>query len=630
MKVLPKILLVFNKHKIISSLFPLLVVGAVFLLSVSKLQAQTKSKAELNRFQKKEYYDKLKKQPKTYYEVLKKKPSIYDGKYFSFYENGNVRQKGNYKNGIMDGEWGFYFENGNPSRVGHFSEGTPDGYWTYYYEGGLEKAKGNIENGKQSGEWFQYFENGKIKQKGIYKDGNQIGFWNYYHEDGSEKAVAYFSGDTSYYKEFFLEGGLKAEGILLNGVSHGAWTYYHQNGAKKATGFEKAGKKEGLWKFYFENDSLSAVGFFENGEETGTWEYFHPNGQINATGNYVDGQKEGKWNMYYETGERLSTTDFDNGDGDFVSYYPNGKVKTKGRILKGLNEGLWEYFSEDGKLEGKCTFLKGRGKYEGYYPDGAKRISGELKNNEKVGSWEIFNPDGSLVGLYTSFTEAAKVPMSFKTVKDSIKSPEKVTEQATMVKIKKKWRHFKKQINEPTGWILGTNPVAVVFNSLPFYIEYHWKNRLGYEASYTIMRTPFDADFSNPASNITHANGYSIGLKQKLYFEEDIYGSPYWAQEIRYSNQAISERVLPPGDTVFTDHNGTDSRVELSILAGTRFFKKLNNGHHLSVDLFIGLGYGLRTHSLSPDETIFANYDRRNYTIPFRLGFSIGYYLNKN
>ena len=64
-----------------------------------------------------------------------------------------------------------YYENGQLTFKGNFKDGKPDGLSETYYENGQLWIKGNYKDGKKDGleEW--YYENGQLTQRANYKDG---------------------------------------------------------------------------------------------------------------------------------------------------------------------------------------------------------------------------------------------------------------------------------------------------------------------------------------------------------------------------------------------------------------------------------------------------------------------------
>ena len=72
--------------------------------------------------------------------------------------------------GYEEGNWTSYYENGQIKKEGNFKDGKEDGKWTYYYENGQIKEEVNFKNGEQDGKWTYYYEDGTLQKEEIYKD----------------------------------------------------------------------------------------------------------------------------------------------------------------------------------------------------------------------------------------------------------------------------------------------------------------------------------------------------------------------------------------------------------------------------------------------------------------------------
>ena len=57
---------------------------------------------------------------------------------------------------------------------GKISKGKREGEWLWYWENGQLKEKVNYKDGKKEGEQLRYYENGKLEKSEIYKDGKLI------------------------------------------------------------------------------------------------------------------------------------------------------------------------------------------------------------------------------------------------------------------------------------------------------------------------------------------------------------------------------------------------------------------------------------------------------------------------
>ena len=92
----------------------------------------------------------------------------------SYYENGQLEKKGNYKEGLReDGLWEFYYKNGQLLEKGNFKDGRKDGTWEYFYKNGQLSSKGNWKDNNPDGLWEEYHKNGQLSYKYNYKDGKK-------------------------------------------------------------------------------------------------------------------------------------------------------------------------------------------------------------------------------------------------------------------------------------------------------------------------------------------------------------------------------------------------------------------------------------------------------------------------
>ena len=85
-------------------------------------------------------------------------------------------QQGKLKNGKWDGPWVSYWENGQLWDKGTFMDGEREGPWVSYRENGQLSSKGTYKDGKKEGPWVRYFEDGTVNKKltGTFKDGKLV------------------------------------------------------------------------------------------------------------------------------------------------------------------------------------------------------------------------------------------------------------------------------------------------------------------------------------------------------------------------------------------------------------------------------------------------------------------------
>jgi uncharacterized protein len=164
---------------------------------------------------------------------------------------------------------------------------------------------------------------------------------------------------------------------------------------------------------------------------------------------------------------------------------------------------------------------------------------------------------------------------------------------------------------------------------MPFYLEYYYQERLGYELNYTIFRNPFFQSPSDVPVNTQYVRGFSVHLKQKLYNKDKENGMFYYAQEARFS---LNNYHAIKDSSGFTNHlQATERKYEFSFLIGDRLSKSAKN-RGWSLDVFLGLGIGYREISKHYQSTpkldgYLPGLKTSKVTFPIRFGFSLGYLL---
>jgi len=596
------------------------------------------------------FYDKEKKNPKEIYFLKNEKP---DGLYESFYYNNKLKSKGIFDNGIQIGNWFYYYTNGHLKMNGSYITGKRSGEWTYYFENGKKQMTGNLKNGTRDGLWKFYYENEELKSVGSFLLGKKENEWKYYYEDGVLKATSAFKSDKGFYTEYDHNGKKNAEGWIVNGQSDSTWKYFYNNGKLKAEGIEKNGLKNGVWKIYHNDETLAATGNYNDGLTNGKWIYFHKNGKVSSEGVEKSGQKDGKWNLYYPTGSFKGSGEFIEGSGIYKEYYESGKIKTQGLLVKGIYEGLWRDYYEDGNLEGEINYKNGEGIYNGFYPNKSLKMKGEMKNGKRIKTWELFKADGTTAGFYKNYHDEKNdndVENEFDTIletseapKDSIKmdsvrkkliiydidsKPHK-NKKSSFKFYKNQSRYFKPRLNEYRAFILSANPIATIFNQLPFSIEYYMRERLGYEFTFSLLRYPFFKMDKSINNDKLYLRGQSFAFKQKFYNVDTESGMFYFAHEIKYTSIIHSAKDYDSTLNLNRLLTSNEKKIEYSILLGDRWMQRAG-ARGFTFDIYVGIGVGYRNYKTNFEDNkkftaIFENLKTSPLVIPLRVGFSLGY-----
>ena len=89
----------------------------------------------------------------------------------SWYENGQKKSEGNFKDGKKDGLQTEWYENGQKKQEGNYKDGKMDGLLTYWFKNGQKQGELNYKDGKYHGLWTSWYENGQKETEGNWKDG---------------------------------------------------------------------------------------------------------------------------------------------------------------------------------------------------------------------------------------------------------------------------------------------------------------------------------------------------------------------------------------------------------------------------------------------------------------------------
>jgi antitoxin component YwqK of YwqJK toxin-antitoxin module len=367
-----------------------------------------------------------------------------------YYDNGELKQEVNLKNGELNGLFKQYHENGKLHISGNFLSGKENGVFKEYYEDGSTKVECTYLNGKMDGEYKRYMNN-LLEIKQIYKLGMLEGPFTYFFYD--DKGVLN-SKTTGYYLNDSLNGKLNTIKIE-NGIEEIMEDINYSNGSK-----------EGLCKIYLSEDTLQTAEYkngqlngvctlqvmvelnsFGSSEKFTTWQIVsiqnYSNGILQgqssfyafdkkiAEGNYLNGDLNGTWIEYVPSGtyqgEIKNKINYKNGKRDGLSelfFYPDFKPNTK--IINGLtytsevqvfNKAYFVSNYKNGYKDGEYIIIDSlgtiieKGQYSqdkktgnwtkliANYQDSTDRIyeTGEYLEDEKHGKWKIYDMNNNIL-----------------------------------------------------------------------------------------------------------------------------------------------------------------------------------------------------------------------------------------
>ena len=168
---------------------------------------------------------------------------------------------------VKQGYYKSFWENGNRKEEGAFKEGKKDGVWTYFADSGTEKISEEIWEEGRILHHATYYPNGNLRSESAYSDGVETTI--YYYENGNRER----------------------EGAYKNGRENGLWTWYYENGNKKEEGVFRDGKWDGAWTWYREDGTMQYERAYLNGVERGVWTWWDEHGNKTRQETWQDGYR---------------------------------------------------------------------------------------------------------------------------------------------------------------------------------------------------------------------------------------------------------------------------------------------------------------------------------------------------
>lgn len=202
------------------------------------------------------------------YEGITDLNGLRQGLWKEYYETGELRSQGKYKNSIPIGPWNFYFTDKTVEITGSYNnKGEKQNEWIWFYPNGDTMTVAHYEEGDLEGPYAEYDENGKYLVKGSYEGGVEQGGW-YYRTNNVTEQGKYDGGLRIGLWETLYDTGKPAYEIHYDqGLRDGKYTAYWDNGNIKTTGKYIKGLQDGSWTQYDEDGTLILTTIFKNGNE---------------------------------------------------------------------------------------------------------------------------------------------------------------------------------------------------------------------------------------------------------------------------------------------------------------------------------------------------------------------------
>ena len=285
------------------------------------------------------------------------------GVWISRYEDGTLKQTGQFNKDIPVGEFKYYYPNGRLKAVMEFRPGGQVAFAKIFFdsEENTLMAEGKYIDQKKDSLWVYYFPSGKISTRESYLNDQRHGQSEVFYEEGgiSEQANYEKGVKSGPWKQYFPNGKPKMEATVVEGLKYeGPFVEYYPDGSKKVKGEYLDGKKNGSWWHFNEDGSPEIIYLYSNGKileehpQNGTFKEYFADDLLKSEYTYKEGKKHGPFKEYYHKGDWITETAVDQfGNERQVQRLHNTQVKREGSYFQGELTGTVTYYSEEGKVE---------------------------------------------------------------------------------------------------------------------------------------------------------------------------------------------------------------------------------------------------------------------------------------
>lgn len=318
--------------------------------------------------------------------TVKYKNGIKEGGYKLFYDNGLLKEEGQYLKNLKTGKNNTYDIYGNLRREENFAviideQGRAvsvlNGKVRYYFNNNRISSDLIYKSGKKNGLCMEYYDGAEniLRTKAVYKDDLKHGSYTNYRKDGKieQKGI--------YYQE------IKVGDTIYKNAYDGEIIHYHPNGAINRIERWQDFKKEGIWEKYYENGQLNLKTKYESGLKTGHETQWDINGNKIA---------ETVFEIISENGIKKSVKQ------GVQSTWKNGVLSSVTTYKNDLRNGLHKTYYPDGTIEREINFENDsvQGKNFSYYEDGKLKYEHNYRStrsgNHFIGWNKSYDENGEL------------------------------------------------------------------------------------------------------------------------------------------------------------------------------------------------------------------------------------------
>jgi len=148
-----------------------------------------------------------------------------NGKWTTFYNNGNVKTISHYQHGNLGGDYKRFSENGKLLEEKLYIDGFEENEMKAFDNQSYQQPEYEVVNGVHK----EFFENGNPKSVGKMRDGVKIGIWKYFYQKGSVWAKGRYLPKVTNHKTKIEKGDNFDVNLLLEDkyIKTGKWKFYN-------------------------------------------------------------------------------------------------------------------------------------------------------------------------------------------------------------------------------------------------------------------------------------------------------------------------------------------------------------------------------------------------------------------
>jgi antitoxin component YwqK of YwqJK toxin-antitoxin module len=196
------------------------------------------------------------------------------------------------ENGLKQGYWESFYPNGKIQYRGDFKDNRPVGLFVRYFPSGNKMAEMNFcDEGRRSMAEI-YHESGVIAARGIYIDEKKDSVWSY------------FTG---------TDARLTSTETYVNGLKQGLSATWYPNGKHAETFWYENDLRNGPWNQFYDSGRLKVRSAFKDGQREGEFIFYTNEGRIEIKGNYRNNQMHGDWSFFDGSGQLMSVVVYNEG-----------------------------------------------------------------------------------------------------------------------------------------------------------------------------------------------------------------------------------------------------------------------------------------------------------------------------